>query len=78
MKIKTILLLLTIVVISSCTSDPELSKEQVLLNSINELLDDEGLRKEMGIAGRQRAGKIFSEAVQEKKLLDIYNTLLKT
>lgn len=41
-----------------------------------QLLEDPALRTRMGQAGASRAGACFSEAAQERKLMDVYQRLL--
>ncbi len=43
---------------------------------ITTLLDSSNTRNEMGAAGKERAQKLFSEDIQEKKFIDLYNEAL--
>ena len=43
---------------------------------IVDLLDNSELRNEMGYLGRRRAENLFSQDVQEKKIVDLYNSML--
>lgn len=42
---------------------------------ISELLSDQSLRLKMGKAARQRVSELFSEEVQERKIIDLYKRL---
>jgi len=44
---------------------------------IIELLGDKALRERMGITGQHRVEKCFSEEIQEQKILNIYDQLMK-
>jgi glycosyltransferase involved in cell wall biosynthesis len=46
-----------------------------LSGRVLELLGDAALRERMGTAGRLRAEQFFSEAVQERKILELYDKL---
>jgi glycosyltransferase involved in cell wall biosynthesis len=43
---------------------------------ITTLLDSSNTRNEMGAAGKERAWRLFSEDIQEKKFIDLYNEVL--
>jgi glycosyltransferase involved in cell wall biosynthesis len=43
---------------------------------ITTLLDSSNTRNEMGAAGKERARRLFSEDIQEKKFIDLYNEAL--
>lgn len=47
------------------------------VSQIIRLLDDDKLREKMGQAGKLRAETLFSEEVQEKKMIGLYTTLLQ-
>jgi len=42
-----------------------------------ELLDNEGLRNEMRVRGRERALKLFKKETMAEKLLSLYEGILK-
>jgi len=50
---------------------------ECFVSHIIRLLDDDKLRYKMGQSGKLRAEMLFSEEVQEKKMIDLYTSLLQ-
>ena len=50
---------------------------ECFVSRIIKLLDDDKLREKMGKSGKLRAETLFSEEVQEKKMISLYTSLLQ-